>query len=116
MDTMVNTCKAWGAWRNVHKDLLPRTLEDLDIVFNLCAQRASDRALTVNQLIANCLGSRNTVLRRLRALIDSDFVSIRASVADGRQRELALTKKGERFARKATSSLRILAAAVSARR
>ena len=116
MDTMVNACKAWGAWRNVRKDLLPRTLEDLDIVFNLCAQRASDRALTVNQLIANCLGSRNTVLRRLRALIDSGFVSIRASVADGRLRELALTKKGERFARKATSSLRTLAAAVRARR
>ena len=116
MDTIANSCKAWGAWRNVRKDLLPRTLEDLDIVFNLCERRASDRAVTVNQLIANCLGSRNTVLRRLRALIDSGFVSIRAPVADRRLRELALTKKGGRFVRKAASSLRALAAAVRARR
>ena len=116
MDTMVSACKAWGAWRNVRKDLLPRTLEDLDIVFNLCSRRASDRALTVNQLIANCLGSRNTVLRRLRALIDSGFVLIRASVADRRLRELALTRKGERLVRKAASSLRTLAADVRARR
>jgi DNA-binding MarR family transcriptional regulator len=116
MDTMVNACKAWGAWRNVHKNLLPRTFEDLDIVFSLCARRAGDRALTVSQLIANCLGSRNTVLRRLRALIDSGFVLIRAPIADRRLRELALTRKGERFARKATAGLRTLAAAVRERR
>ena len=116
MDTMVNACKAWGAWRNVRKDLLPRTLEDLDIVFNLCARQASDRALTVNQLIAKCLGSRNTVLRRLRALIDAGFVSISASVADRRLRELALTKKGERFVQKAASRLSTLATAVRAHR
>ena len=36
MDTMVSACKAWGAWRNVRKDLLPADSQDLDIVFNLC--------------------------------------------------------------------------------
>jgi DNA-binding MarR family transcriptional regulator len=112
MRTLIHACKTWGIWRSVQRNLLPQTLEDVDIVFNICARSGGARALTVNQLIARCMASRNTVLRRLRALIDTGIVSIRASAADGRLRELGLTRKGVRLVRKATISLRRLGAAM----
>ena len=112
MNTLINACKTWGIWRSAQSNLLPQTLEDVDIVFNICARSGGDRLLTVNQLVADCAASRNTVLRRLRALIDTGIVSIRASAADGRLRELGLTRKGVRLVRKVTLSLQRLGAAM----
>jgi CTP-dependent riboflavin kinase len=112
MSTLIHACKTWGIWRSARRNLLPQTLEDVDIVCNICARSDGDRLLTVNQLIARCTASRNTVLRRLHALIDTGIVSIRASAADGRLRELDLTRKGVRLARKATLSLQRLGAAM----
>ena len=115
MKALIHACKTWGIWRSAQRNLLPQTLEDVDIVFNICAHSSDDR-ITVNQLIASCIASRNTVLRRLLALIDSGIVSMKASATDGRLRELSLTKKGVGLARKATASLKRLGAAMRASR
>lgn len=112
MKALIHACKTWGIWRSAQRNLLPKTLEDVDIVFNICARSGGDHSMTVNQLIASCIASRNTVLRRLRALIDSGIVSMRASSTDGRLRELSLTKKGVGLVRKASASLRRLGAAM----
>jgi predicted transcriptional regulator len=108
--SLFRACRIWGVWRSVHRNLMPQSLEDVDIVFNICSRRADQRSITVNQLVAGCVGSRNTVLRHLRALVDSGIVSIRDSVDDKRFKELALTKKGVRIARRVASSLRRLGA------
>ena len=89
---------------------MPQSLEDVDIVFNICAHRGSERSITVNQLVAGCVGSRNTVLRHLRALVEQGIVSIQASTADKRFRELELTKKGVRLVQRATNNLKRLGA------
>ena len=116
MKTLIHACKTWGIWRSAQINLLPQTLEDVDIVFNICARSGDARALTVNQLIARCRASRNTVLRRLRALIETGIVSIRASAADGRLRELGLTRKGVRLVLRVATSLQRLGAAMRASR
>jgi DNA-binding MarR family transcriptional regulator len=112
MNALVHACKTWGIWRTAQRRLLPQTLEDVDIVFNICAHRGDKRSITVNQLIARCIASRNTVLRRLRTLLDGGIVAMRASDSDRRLRELVLTKKGMRLVRKATASLQRLGAAM----
>ena len=112
MNALIHACKSWGIWRATQRRLLPQTLEDVDIVFGICAHRRNKRAITVNELIARCIASRNTVLRRLRALIDAGIVAIRASESDRRLRELVLTQKGVRLVRKATASLQQLGLAM----
>jgi hypothetical protein len=112
MKTLIHACKTWGTWRSAQRNLMPQTLEDVDIVCNICARQGDRRSITVSQLVANCIASRNTVLRRLRALIDSGIVSMRTSATDRRLRELALTQKGVRLARRAAGSLQRLGAAM----
>jgi DNA-binding MarR family transcriptional regulator len=112
MNTLIHACKTWGVWRTAQRRLLPHTLEDVDIVFGICAHRGDERSITVNQLIDRCIASRNTVLRRLRALIDGGIVAIRASDSDRRLRELVLTQKGVRLVRKATASFQQLGMAM----
>ena len=112
MKTLIHACKTWGAWRTTQRRLLPQTLEDVDIVFGICAHHGDKGSITVNQLIARCIASRNTVLRRLRTLIDGGIVAIRASESDRRLRELVLTQKGVRLVRKATASFQELGIAM----
>jgi DNA-binding MarR family transcriptional regulator len=91
----------------MQKNMLPQTLEDVDIVFAICARRDA-QPLSVSQLIAECIGSRNTILRRLRELIDQGLVSMKTSAADRRSRDLMLTRKGVLLAQKTAASLRKL--------
>jgi DNA-binding MarR family transcriptional regulator len=105
--TLVQACRTWGIWRNMQRSMLPQTLEDVDIVFAICARRNA-RSLSVSRLIAECVGSRNTILRRLRALIDQGLVSMETSAADRRSRDLMLTRKGILLAKKTAGNLRKL--------
>jgi len=109
-----NACRTWGIWRKFHKNIVPQSADDVDIVFNICANRSQGRAVTVNQLVANCVASRNTVLRHLRALIERGIVSMKRPASDGRIRELGLTRKGISLVHKAANSLKQLGAAIRA--
>jgi DNA-binding MarR family transcriptional regulator len=109
MARLAHACRTWGIWRNMQKSMLPQTLEDVDIVFAICACRKAE-PLSVSRLIAECIGSRNTILRRLRELMDRGLVSMKTSAADRRSRDLVLTQKGVLLAKKTAASLRKLGA------
>jgi hypothetical protein len=99
-------------WRNFHKDLMPQKIEDIDIVVNICERREDGDSITVDQLVASCTSPRNTVLRRLHALISHGIVSMKAPLTDRRFRELSLTKKGVGLVRKVGSGLKRLGTAI----
>ena len=113
MSSLIRNCKVWGLWRNFHRGLMPQSLEDIDIVFNICSR---GRPITVNKLVDSCIASRNTVLRHLRVLIDNGIIAMNSSAGDRRFRELSLTRKGVGLVHRATSSLRKLGAAIRMRR
>jgi DNA-binding MarR family transcriptional regulator len=91
MLTMTDACRILGSWRHV---LTEATCEDIDILFNICAQDS----LTVKQLVLSSLSSRTTVLRRLNNLVDRGIVSIRPDTGYKRVRKISLTAKGARWA------------------
>ena len=115
MPTLIHACKMWGAWRSFHKGLIPQTLEEVDIVFNICARREDASPLTVNQLVASGISPRNTLLRRLSALIDRGIVARTPQADDKRYRILTLTKKGVGLVRRAANSLKRLGMAIRTR-
>ena len=108
MATLIQACKTWGTWRRFNKSLIPQTIEDVDIVFNICSRGEDGCPLTVNQLVASGISPRNTLLRRLRVLIERGMVAQTPQPDDKRYTELSLTKKGVGWVRRAANSLRRL--------
>jgi DNA-binding MarR family transcriptional regulator len=94
---------------------MPQTLEDIDLVVNICAHSKGGGAMTVNELVASSVAPRNTVLRRLHALIAKGIVSMKTSLTDKRFRELSLTQKGLGLVRRAANALAQLGAGVRKR-
>lgn len=91
---------------------MPQKLEDIDILVNICERREEGHSITVNQLVASCPSPRNTVLRRVHALVSQGIVSMKAPLADKRYRELSLTKKGVGLVRGAANGLKRLGTAI----
>jgi DNA-binding MarR family transcriptional regulator len=106
MAALADICKVLGEWRNVQKYA---DADDVDILFNIC----SNHEVTVKQLLLTSAGSRSTILRRLRSLVERGLVTADPVARDRRARQLNLTAKGMRWATQIVQSLKGLSQTVA---
>jgi hypothetical protein len=106
MAVLADICKVLGEWRNVQKYA---DADDVEILFNIC----SNHEVTVKQLLLSSAGSRSTILRRLRSLVERGLVTANPVARDRRARQLNLTAKGMRWATQIVQSLEGLSQTVT---
>jgi len=110
MERIAHACRIWAKWRSFQKRLLPfiQTLDDLDILLEICSQHGDVRPVTMMGLVRAGISPPNTLRRHLRALISNGVVLAKRSKQDGRVTELSLTSRGVRLVNTAVAQLNIM--------
>src|SRR3982751_3353786 len=110
MERIAHACRIWTKWRSFQKRLLPfiQTLDDLDILLEICSQHGEVRPVTMMGLVRAGISPPNTLRRHLRVLITSGIVQAKRSKDDRRVTELSLTSRGDRLVKAAVAQLKTL--------